>query len=274
MTLPDFLTSCTLERIGPESFTWQVPDGWLQGRGAWGGLVVAAHVNAAEAVQHSVDDSRRVRNIAAHLFGPLPSGPAQVQVNCLRAGSAMTTWQVSIVGSDGELASQAVVITGTSRPVNADETWGVASMPILPPWSQLPLAPVRPPIGPEFGAHFAYRPASGIPGEQKPPQASGWIGPAEEGEPLPEWTAATTLGIVDAWWPASYVTMPSVRPMGTVSFSAHLLVDPATLDPGAPLAYEAWVSRSDEGFTSETRRLWSPDGRLVVENHQSIVVIK
>jgi len=30
----------------------------------------------------------------------------------------------------------------------------------------------------------------------------------------------------------------------------------------------------EEGFTSETRRLWSPDGRLVVENHQSIVVIK
>ncbi len=274
MTPPDFVASCTLERSGPNSFAWQVPDGWLQGRGAWGGLVVAAHINAAESVQHSVDDSRRVRNIAAHLFGPLPSGPAQVQVSCLRAGSAMTTWQVSIVGSEGELGSQAVVITGTPRPVDANERWGVATMPELPPWSQLPLAPVRPPIGPEFGAHFAYRPASGIPGEQELPRAAGWIGPAQGDEEAPEWTAATVLGIVDAWWPASYVTMPSVRPMGTISFSAHLLVDPATLDPRSPLGYEAWVSTSEEGFTSETRRLWAPDGRLVVENHQAIVVIK
>lgn len=272
MRPPDFLTSCTLENSRRDSFTWQVPEGWLQGRGAWGGLVVAAHVNAAESAQRSIDDSRRVRNISAHLFGPLPSGTAQVQVSCLRAGSAMTTWQVSIVGSDGELASQAVVITGTPRPV--DDQWGVATMPELPPWSQLPLAPVRPPVGPEFGAHFAYRPASGIPGEQKAPRAAGWIGPAEVDGTWPEWTAATTLGIVDAWWPASYVTMSSVRPMGTVSFSAHLLADPASLDARAPLAYEAWVSTSDEGFTSETRRLWAPDGRLVVENHQAIVVIK
>jgi hypothetical protein len=51
-------------------------------------------------------------------------------------------------------------------------------------------------------------------------------------------------------------------------------VDPATLRTDQPLAYEAWVSATDDGFTSETRRLWSPDGRLVVENHQAIVVIK
>jgi hypothetical protein len=88
------------------------------------------------------------------------------------------------------------------------------------------------------------------------------------------WTAGLVLGLVDAWWPASYVAMSALRPMATVSFSAHLLVDPATLDVEQPLAFESWVSAMEHGFTSETRRLWSPDGRLVVENHQSIVVIK
>ena len=68
--------------------------------------------------------------------------------------------------------------------------------------------------------------------------------------------------------------MTGLRPMATVSFSAHLLVPPQTLDPQQPLGFESWVSSMEEGFTSETRRLWSPDGRLVVENHQSIVVIK
>lgn len=37
-------------RITPTSTTaatWQTPDGWQQGRGAWGGLVIAALLNAA-----------------------------------------------------------------------------------------------------------------------------------------------------------------------------------------------------------------------------------
>lgn len=271
MSLPDFAAGCAIERTGPDSFTWRVPEGWLQGRGAWGGLVVAAHVNAAEAEQNRSDPSRRIRNISAHLFGPLPSGEATIRTTCLRAGSAMTTWQVAITGSDGQLASQAVVIAGTGRPVSAQDRWGTAQMPSLPEWAGLPSAPVRPPVGPEFGAHFDYRPVSGFPGAQSAPHALGWLSPAGTWD---GWTAGTALGIVDAWWPASYISMAEVRPMGTVSFSAHLLVDPATVSPDEPLAYEAWVSATDDGFTSETRRLWSPDGRLVVENHQAIVVIK
>lgn len=271
MTLPDFATGCSLERTSEDTFAWDVPAGWLQGRGAWGGLVVAAHVNAAEARQLDEDPARRIRNISAHLFGPLPPGPARVVAQCLRAGSAMTTWQTSITGSDGLVASQAVVISGVPRPVGDADRWGVAVAPTLPPWTNLPSAPVRPPVGPEFGVHFDYRPVSGVPGAQAQPSCLGWVGVTGA---LDAWSAATALGIVDAWWPASYVAMPAVRPMGTVSFSAHLLVDPQTLDPTEPLAFEAWVSATDDGFTSETRRLWSPDGRLVVENHQAIVVIK
>lgn len=270
MSSPAFIAGSTLVRTGPQTFSWRVPEGWLQGRGAWGGLVVAAHVGAAQSQQSDIDPARRVRTISAHLFGALPPGEAVVQVECLRAGSAMTTWQVSITGSDGQSASQSVVIAGLPRPVG-DDSWGTAAMPDLPSWTDLPSAPVRPPVGPQFGAHFDYRPVEGIPGAQAAPRALGWLRPAGQWE---HWTAPTLLGIVDAWWPASYVAMPNVRPMGTVSFSAHLLVDPSTVDPDQPLGYEGWVSTTDEGFTSETRRLWSPDGRLLVENHQSIVVIK
>jgi hypothetical protein len=39
------------------------------------------------------------------------------------------------------------------------------------------------------------------------------------------------------------------------------------------LFYEGELTAGSEGFTSEVRRLWSPDGRLVAENLQSIVVI-
>ena len=266
----DLIESADLE------FTWEVPDGWLQGRGAWGGLVVAAEVKAAERVQRGVDPGRRIRNITTHLFGALPIGRARVSVECLREGSAMTTWQVRVFGVDGALASQAVVIAGTGRPVEEGKRWGVASAPQYPDYQQVPTVPVEPPFGPEFGRHFAFRPVTGIPGTAQEPSCRGWIGPAE-GEGWDSWTAATMLGIVDAWWPATYVEVGSlaeVRPMATVSFSAHLLVDPGSVDPSQPLAIESWVADSEDGFTTETRRLWTGDGRLAVENHQAIVVIK
>lgn len=274
MTEISFAKASEISETAPGAFDWDVPEGWLQGRGAWGGLVIAASVNAAESTQKSIDASRRVRNVTSHLFGALPAGPACIEVACLRAGSAMTTWSVRITGSDGVLASQAVVITGTQRAADVEEPWGTAVMPELADWRLVPEVPVVPPLGPEFGAHLKYRPTAGIPGSGASPEGRGWVSAAPDSEFGSVWTTGLVLGLVDAWWPASYVAMSALRPMATVSFSAHLLVDPATLDVEQPLAFESWVSAMEHGFTSETRRLWSPDGRLVVENHQSIVVIK
>lgn len=273
---PGFDTATDIRRHEADSFTWRVPKGWAQGRGAWGGLVIAAQVKAAEASQRDVDATRRVRNVTSHLFGALPAGEARLEVECLRAGSAMTTWQVRLIGSDEALASQAVVITGSARPVEEGSRWGTASMPQLPAWSELGDIPVRPPYGPEFGAHFSYRTGSGIPGSAGAPAALGWIAPVPE-ERLAHWSAATLLGLVDAWWPATYVAAEAfgdVRPMATVSFSAHLLVDPVSVAVDQPLGFESWVSDAEGGFTSETRRLWTADGRLAVENHQAIVIVK
>jgi hypothetical protein len=61
--------------------------------------------------------------------------------------------------------------------------------------------------------------------------------------------------------------------MATVSFSAHLLADPASVPIGEPVLMESAVTSAFEGFTSELRRLWSVDGRVLVENLQSIVVV-
>lgn len=271
-----FDAASDIERVDDTSFSWDVPEGWLQGRGAWGGLVIAAQVKAVEALQREVDPLRRVRNTTAHMFGALPSGRASLHVECLRAGSAMTTWQVRLTGSDGVLASQAVIISGAARDVTEGDRWGVGTMPAVPPWNDLPDIPVRPPFGPEFGAHFSYRAATGIPGSAGDPAAVGWIAPVPA-HGWTRWSAATLLGIVDAWWPATYVAAAAfteVRPMATVSFSAHLLVEPDSVDADEPLAFESWVSDAEDGFTSETRRLWTPDGRLAVENHQAIVIIK
>ena len=249
---------------------WPVPDGWQQGRGAWGGLVVGAMVRAA--MQTETDPLRRVRTVSAHLFGPTLAGDARIEVASSRIGSSMSTWSVDVIDASGEPSANAVVITGRERAVElaaAYGGWGLAQGPQLPDWESIPVAPVRPPIGPVFSGHVEYRVVEGMPFTQGPARTAGWVRFVEQGP----WTADQLLGIVDAWWPCAMPALPGPHPMATVSFSAHLLLDPASIPAGVPLMAEAQMSAAHGGFTSETRRLWTPDGRLAVENHQSIVVI-
>lgn len=250
---------------------WAVPDGWQQGRGAWGGLVVGAMVRAA--MEAESDPLRSVRTVSAHLFGPTTPGAARIRVRPARIGSSMSTWSVDVVDASGEATANAVVITGSERASALGDSypeWGLARCPQVPAWSTVPVAPVRPPVGPEFSPQVEYRVVEGLPFTQGPARTLGWVRFAEQGE----WTADQLLGIVDAWWPCAMPALPGPHPMATVSFSAHLLVDPASIPAGEPLVAEAQMSAARDGFTSETRRLWTADGRLAVENHQSIVVIR
>ena len=63
--------------------------------------------------------------------------------------------------------------------------------------------------------------------------------------------------------------MPRVA---TVDFSAAVLVDPASIAPDALLLHHSFVSAAADGFTREHRRLWTADGRLAVDNVQTIVI--
>lgn len=250
---------------------WLVPDGWQQGQGAWGGLVVGAMVHAVQAVEP--DRDRSLRTVSAHLFGPTAPGPAQVRVNPARIGSAMSTWSVAVIDSSGQATASAVVITGRERAPELAErypTWGLARCPELPPWQDVPVAPVRPPVGPVFSEHLEYRVVEGLPFTQGTARTTGWVRFVDQGP----WTAAQLMAIVDGWWPCAMPALAQPHPMATVSFGAHLLADPRSIPDGVPLCAEATMSAAREGFTSETRRLWTPDGRLVIENHQSIVIIR
>ena len=60
--------------------------------------------------------------------------------------------------------------------------------------------------------------------------------------------------------------------MATVNFTANLLVDPASVDGAEPLLNQSFVTAAADGYASEHRRLWTPDGRLAVDNLQTMVI--
>lgn len=247
---------------------WNVPDGWQQGRGAWGGIVVAAVVRHATPF---VQD-RSIRSISCHLMAPVPVGPAAITSQVLRAGSAMTTVRTTIFDASGAQCVDAVSIWSTDRAMDMQPPyaeWGVVTMPSVPDWRDVPVVPVAPPLGPAFAKHLEFRIIEGFP-LSGTSRILGWIGVPEV---IEQWDAAHVLGLVDAWWPVAIAKADAMRPMATVAFSAQLVLDPAEVPPDTPLLHEAFATKAVGGFVAETRRLWTPDGQLVVENLQSIAII-
>ena len=253
--------------------SWNVEPGWAQGRGAWGGLGVGMAVRTAERADRLLDQdgaARAVREVSVDMLGPVPVGASLVRETPLRVGSGTSAWRV-VVGSEPEVLVSASVVLGRARggdqPVIVDQR---LSPPPSPPWSEVPAVPLAPPLAPEFTEQLEFRPLSGLPYQGRVEDVVCWVRLPEE-EPI---DAALALGLVDALWPATLVTFTEPRPIATLTFAASLLVDPVTIDPAAPLLHRGRLVSRREGYATETRELWTPDGRLAVFNTQVMVVIK
>lgn len=252
---------------------WHLPEGWTQGRGAWGGLLVATAVRAAQTADLRPGEERsprEVREVSVDMLGPVPSGDVPVRVSPLRQGSGTSAWRVEFLGAAEVLASASVVLGQPRADDVPAELDARLAMPESPPWRDVALAPLGPPVAPVFTQHLEFRPLSGFPYQGQGSDVLCWVR-------FPEtdvWDAALALGMVDALWPAVITTFSEVRPVATLTYAASLLVDPATLDADEPLLHHGRVVAVRDGYATETRELWTPDGRLAVLNTQVMAIIR
>lgn len=256
---------------------WSVREGWLQGRGAWGGLIVGTAVGAALArhADRGGDATFGVREVSAHMLAPVPVGDWPVAVEALRVGSGTATYRID-VRDDGVLGDEQVlagctVVMGRARAADLAEYRDPGmSMPDVPPWPDVPAVALGAPMAPEFTQHVEFRPVAGWPYQGSTDDVVCWVRFPDGSVP----DAARLLGLVDALWPAALVAVSTMRPMATLTFTATLHVDPATVDPGQPLLHRGHLVALDDGYAAETRTLWTPDGRLAVCNTQVIAIIR
>ncbi len=263
--MADFDDATALTPLADGTYAWSVPDGWQQGRGAWGGLVVGALVRALTAVEPAP-----VRSVSVQMMAPAEVGDHRVTVSPLRRGRSMTTWLAHACAADGTAVASMTAVTGQARSaigLGPDLSAEEPGAP-LPPAADLPTVPFAPPVGPPFGQHLEFALVRGLPMSGDGPRIDGWVRLRD----TPEASAPWLLGLVDSYWPAVLPALDHVPRIATVSFAANLLVDPATLDPARPLAYHSYVAAHADGFTSEHRQLRTDAGRLLVDNVQSIVV--
>jgi len=274
--MPDLQSLTTPRRLDESRFSAEIPDGWQQGRGAFGGLVLANLVRAIEAFDATpVRDGaasgpeRTLRSLTAQILAPVLVGPAAIRVERLRTGSGVSTIAARVEGG-GEVLAHAVGVMAKAR--GSDTDFCHAAAPAMPPWREVPVIPVQPPIGPVFARHFEYR-VTGPPPYSggSPAAASGWIRPRDPGAAR---DAAYVTALADCWWPALFARLAAPRPMATLTFTLDIVGSLDGLDPEAPLFHDASATVARDGYALETRELWGEDGRLVSRNHQTITVIK
>jgi acyl-CoA thioesterase len=245
-----------------------VQQGWRQGRGAFGGLTIAA---AIRAIEQRVGDPRRVvRSVTAELPAPTLPGEAAVEVDILRSGSSLTVARAALRQRD-EVTTHVVAVLAASRPVD-EPGWQELAPPPAPPWASI--APIAMQAGafPEFALNFEYRLVSGMPfGSRGEPVTVGYIRARDPGEPR---DAAFIAAMMDAWWPATLVRQPGPRPLATIAYTLEIVDGVAGLDRAAPLLYRGTVPVNRDGYFLETRELWGEDGRLVARNHQTFAIIR
>lgn len=264
----------------PLRFTLDVPDGLQQGRGAWGGVVTGAMVSAAQQVDPRPEMA--VRTLSAQLVAPVLVGRLILHVEELRRGSATTTLAVRGIDEDGSLLAHGVVVLGAPRRGDAMPD-GPGWLSVVPP-SELapgpdavPEAPVGPPLAPDFTVHLEMRPISGLPYQgADTDETMGWVRPRG---PLERVDASVVTALADAWWVSVMARLDRPRPAATVGFTLDYTLDPTSLPRDGegriePLLHRGRSVAAREGFTVETRELWTRTGELVTWNTQTVAVIK
>ena len=247
-------------------YRFVVPDGWLQGRGAFGGFVIGA---ALRAVQHAEPDAaRRVRSVTAEIPAPVLLGEAEIEVVALRCGAHVSTWRATMT-QGGEVVAQTVAVLGGARAVDA--AWSAAPPPEAR-WEDTPAVPYLDGVMPAFARAFEYRSVGPVPyGGGDEARAEGWVRPRS---PCAVRDAAWVAALADAFWPALLARATSPRPTATVAFTLQLLRDPTAVRGDAPLRYRAVAPVLEEGYSVELRELWAPDGALLAMNQQTFVVVR
>jgi len=258
----DFAALTAPRLVSPGRYALEVPDGWQQGRGAFGGFSLASFVRAMESSEDTLQ--RPLRSLTAELIAPVLEGPADVIVEPLRRGSGTTTIAARI-SQAGEIAAHAVGIFARSRD---DFRYLESPRPEAPPFSDSPLLEG---LAPPFARYFEYRNLGAPPFAGQKPEVLTWVRPRFD---YPSVDAAFVAALADATWPALFPALREFKIMGTISFMLQLFGPFDGLDPAAPLLHRGRVLAAGGGYSAETRELWTADGRLLCLNHQTFATIR
>lgn len=244
-------------RDGPDRHAALVPEGWGQGRAAFGGLTVAYAVRALE---DGIPEGRRIRSVSATFFSPALVGELEIVRVASRVGRAATLAEAHVRQGD-ELRLSVTAVFGEDRATAID----VPAPPTSPPGEPGPVLPYVPGVTPEFTRNFAYRfHAGGLPFSGA--EHAAFAGDVRARDPGPV-DAGVVLALLDAWPAPALSLLRAPAPASTVSWLVGFVAAPSG-DAADTWRYEAGTPAAGQGYATVEAGLRRADGALVAWSRQ------
>ena len=247
-----------------DQFSLAVPEDWLQGRTAYGGLSAALSAHAAIAV---FPDLPPLRSAQFTFVGPA-TGTLKVKPALLRRGKSTTFVQANIVGDDGP-AVQVILAFGARRasvmgqaPARAPEATSWRSSPEFMSNGERP----------RHLTHFDSRLAGGsrLYSLDEPARLLVWLRHDEESPPN---TLPGLLALADALPPPALVLATERPPLSTITWAVDLFRDVrGDASPSDHWLVESTATSVMDGYSTQDMAIWTADGAPVLTARQNVAV--
>ena len=244
-----------LERDG-DCWRGTVPDGWLQGRTAYGGLSSALALHAAMA---SDVDLPPLRSALVAFIGPL-SGAVTVHAERLRRGRNAAYIQADVTSEAGLGLRATFVFMGTV-PSRLDQH-APAGPPVPVPGPDDKLLRGHPAIA--FTNNFEVLDAPGA----GPAEWLRWVRLKERDglHPMVE-----LMAVADCLPPAAMKLLGGPAPVSSMTWQLNLLTDVPVTQDGWWLL-QAVAGHARDGSSSQRMGIWAADGTAIADQMQSVAV--
>jgi len=237
-----------------------LPDNWLQGRTAYGGVSAALALTAARGL---ADDLPALRSAQIAFVGPL-SGKVDASATLLRRGRSASFIDAQVAGEDGGVALRATFLFAADR-ASAMDHQDAAPPADLPDPADMPEMP-KPPGIPAFFHNFEHRMVK--PDGRSRGDLLMWVRFRQpEGlDPITE-----LIAIADALPPAAIRLTREPKPVSSMTWLINVLTAaPATRDHWWLLRSTAEHAR--DGFSSQSMAIWNRDGEPIARGMQSVAL--
>ena len=248
-----------IDTLQPIEGGWRgrIPDDWLQGRTAYGGLSSALALHAA---QHADDDLPPLRSAQVAFVGPL-SGDVVIRAMRLRRGRNAAWIQTDIESKAGLGYRATFVFMG---PVDSKIDHRVGGAPEFPR-PDADTKTFRGFPGVAFTQNFELldkREGTG------PAEWLRWVRLAERDglDPVIE-----LIAVADCLPPAALKLVGGPAPVSSMTWQLNLLgPQPSTTDGWWLL--RAATDYAKDGSSSQTMAIWNAEGQSVAEQMQSVAI--
>lgn len=245
-----------------DSFSVTLPDDWLQGRTAYGGLSAAL---CYEAALRANEDLPPLRSAQFAFIGPAV-GELVITPTLLRRGKSAAFVGVDLMGEAG-IAARALLCFGAERP--SEQAYLDIAAPGVPTVDDSRDFFNRKGV-PGFTQHFQGRLAQGAtpctPDHE--PDMMVWV--RHDDDDLPQGlTPVIALG--DALPPASMIKFSKAAPVSSMTWSMDILSDDITSESGWWLL-RAVSEQAEHGYSSQAMTLWDDQGRAVMAARQTVAI--